>query len=73
MTERKKQNTTEKDRIEKITQVVATLAIENMFFSEEDKKNIIKLANGEISEEELLEKINKKYQVANNDEKEMCR
>lgn len=44
-----------------VQSVVATMAIENMYLSKEFVNELIKVANGEKSSEELRQEVIKKY------------
>lgn len=52
------ENTKENRDLKRVT---ASMAIENMFFSESFIKEIIKVSNGEKTTEELRQEIIKKY------------
>ena len=51
----------EKENITKVKNVVATLAIEEMYFSKSFIKDMLKVANGELSSEEMRRAVIKKY------------
>ena len=44
-----------------VKQVVATMAIEDMYLSEEFISKMLKVANGELSSEEVRQEVIKKY------------
>jgi predicted nucleic acid-binding protein len=44
-----------------LAQVIASMAIEKMYFSEEFIKELLKVSNGEKTTEELRQEIIKKY------------
>ena len=44
-----------------VRNVVATMAIEGMYFDEDFIKEMLKVANGEKTSEEMIEEIKKKY------------
>lgn len=51
----------EKKNIAKVKNVVSTMAIEEMFFSRKFLDDMIKVANGELSSEEVRKAVIKKY------------
>ena len=44
-----------------IQQVAATLAIENMFIDEEIKNNLLLIASNQITSEDVIKKLDRKY------------
>ena len=51
----------EKENITKVKNVVATMAIEEMYFSKSFIKDMLKVAYGELSSEEMRRAVIKKY------------
>ena len=51
----------ETSTIEKVVQVVSTLAIEELYFDSESKAEIYDLANGKKTTKDFLAELNKKY------------
>ena len=49
------------DEMRKIQNVVATMAIENMYLDEEFVNKLIKVSNGEMTSEELRQEVIAKY------------
>jgi len=50
-----------KEAYNSILYVIGTQALENIFVTEESVKNMIRLENGEITEDEIVKEIKKKY------------
>ena len=44
-----------------IQQVAATLAIENMFMDDEIKKNLVLIANNQLTSEDVIKDLDKRY------------
>lgn len=44
-----------------IQQVAATLAIENMFMDDEIKKNLVLIANNQLTSEDVIKELDKRY------------
>ena len=49
------------ESMKKLQNVVATMAIENMYLSKEFVEELIKVSNGEKTSEELRQEVIKKY------------
>ena len=47
--------------VEKIVQVISTLAIEDLYFDKESNEDILALANNKITAKDFLAKLNEKY------------
>lgn len=44
-----------------IQQVAATLAIENMFMDDEIKKNLVLIANNQLTSEDVMKELDRRY------------